>query len=265
MEKNFDHYDLLRWELFERLFPKMLLHGSDEVRDDFFRRLRDDSQGLTFAMFESLCMEDKVDCPYKAEDFQTEVLSRGNIGMVKIQPPEPNPDISISLRAYVVYSEKADKLPGRLYFIIKRFKEGQVFLMYVNEEEALKVEELTDHAGDMEFEYWRIAVSYARISCDRMMQEQAAGMEWSRDWKVFDWDDVEKRLDSGSHDIGITRDEWLEYMQWFSINDPEGFAGTVVCILLKEMGFSDKEALYYSEHADELAELLKKFKEQDRG
>lgn len=53
-------------------------------------------------------------------------------------------------------------------------------------------------------------------------------------------------------------------MQWVSINDPAGYEATVMCIFLKEAGFSDKEAAYFSGHMDELAELLKKSGKLDR-
>lgn len=265
MEKEFDHYEVLKWELFEKLFPKMIYYGGEGERDDFFRSLREDGQRLAFMMFEALCMEDKVDCPYKTEDFQAEAISRGNIGMVKIQPPECSPKSSGILRAYVAYSEKADAPQARLYFFIKRFAGGEAILMYADQKgEALKVEELTGHMGDIEYEYWRVAASYARIICDRVAKEQKTGKEWSRDWAAFDWEAVREKLDGGRHDIGITKDEWLEYMQWVSINDPAGYETTVMCIFLKEAGFSDKEAVYFSEHMDELAELFKKYGKLDR-
>ena len=39
--------------------------------------------------------------------------------------------------------------------MIKRFKDGKIFILYANPEcEKLLGEELTEHIGDMEYEYW---------------------------------------------------------------------------------------------------------------
>ena len=46
--------------------------------------------------------------------------------------------------------------------MIKRFKNGKIFILYANPEcEKLLGEELTEHTGDMEYEYWRLVRSYA--------------------------------------------------------------------------------------------------------
>ena len=46
--------------------------------------------------------------------------------------------------------------------MIKRFNDGKIFILYANPEcEKLLGEELTEHTGDMEYEYWRLVRSYA--------------------------------------------------------------------------------------------------------
>ncbi|MDE5909325.1 MAG: hypothetical protein K2H52_11380 [Lachnospiraceae bacterium] len=257
MEKEFDHYDVLKWELFEKLFPKMIYDGDEKSCTDFFNSLREEPQALTYAMFESMCSDDKAECPYKAEDFQAEVLSRGNIGMVKIQPPQGSQNVSSILRAYVVFSGKEGGIPVRLYFFVKRFIEGQVFIMYVNRQyEILKVEEITDYMDDIEREHYGIVKSYACIVYDMMAEQETAERQWSRDWSTFDWDSVRKSLGDRGTDIGLTRDECLEFLDWYALNNPGDYARKSVYIILREMGLNEKHAAYLSGHLDMLEALL---------
>lgn len=48
--------------------------------------------------------------------------------------------------------------------MIKRFKDGKIFILYANPNvRSYWGEELTEHTGDMEYEYWRLVRSYAEI------------------------------------------------------------------------------------------------------
>lgn len=57
--------------------------------------------------------------------------------------------------------------------MIKRFRSGNVFNIYVTpEEENLLGEELTDHVGDMEYEYWKLARDYSKIVLQDIMLDR---------------------------------------------------------------------------------------------
>ena len=57
--------------------------------------------------------------------------------------------------------------------------------------------------------------------------------KWSRDWKNFDWDKVIKNLNDldesmqnqkkGESNIGISIEEFKEYLDWLWENDPDYF------------------------------------------
>ncbi len=67
------------------------------------------------------------------------------------------------MRAYFIFTKSDDSRDTRRYFVIKRFKNGKIFILYANPEcEMLLGEELTEHTGDMEYEYWRLVRSYAK-------------------------------------------------------------------------------------------------------
>ncbi|MGN0315904.1 MAG: hypothetical protein ACI4EG_14090 [Fusicatenibacter sp.] len=53
-------------------------------------------------------------------------------------------------------------------------------------------------------------------------------IKWSRDWSTFDWEEIEQKMDaiqSGRTDVelGITREEFQEYLGWLNIHEPELF------------------------------------------
>lgn len=63
--------------------------------------------------------------------------------------------------------------------------------------------------------------------------------KWSRDWSTFDWDEIERKMDAlqaGDADVslGITREEFQEYLSWLSIYDPELFDSFLTMQQLKK-------------------------------
>lgn len=91
------------------------------------------------------------------------------------------------------------------------------------------------------------------------------GRKWSRDWADFDWTQVKKRFEEmegkkdgekAVFDVGISRDEFLEYLDWLSQNDMEGFYKAVLGIQLAEMGFDEDQAETLVAHPDMLIKAM---------
>lgn len=60
--------------------------------------------------------------------------------------------------------ERWDGRGTKRYFVVKRFKDGNVSILYVNAKmEVLLGEDLTGHIGDMEYEYHKLVSDYAKI------------------------------------------------------------------------------------------------------
>lgn len=66
--------------------------------------------------------------------------------------------------------------------------------------------------------------------------------QWSHNWETFNWDAVKEKLDyfgstggAGSIDLGISRDEFLEYLDWLSQNAPSELARLQLYLLLIEI------------------------------
>lgn len=111
--------------------------------------------------------------PYEKEDFEVNVFERGGINFLQILFPSYNPNINDILRTYLLFSKLADGSYMIRYFVIKRFRSGNVFNIYVTpEEENLLGEELTDHVGDMEYEYWKLARDYSKIVLQDIMLDR---------------------------------------------------------------------------------------------
>lgn len=77
---------------------------------------------------------------------------------------------------------------------------------------------------------------------------------WSRDWDQFDWESVERKLQQNpeimygnsvdfSASIGLSREEFLEFLEWFSMKHPEGSAYYMIAAtLVHKYGLTVEEA-----------------------
>lgn len=113
-------------------------------------------------MYQTLCEDDGLPYPYENSDFKVRIFERGGVNILQILLPSYNPNISDILRAYFIFTKRGSR-DTRRYFLIKRFKNGKIFILYANPEcEMMLGEELTEHIEDMEYEYWRLVRSYAK-------------------------------------------------------------------------------------------------------
>ena len=160
---EYGRYDCLRYELFEMLIPAMLYKGTEKERDEVFGFLKQDRKTFIHDMYQTLCEDDGLPYPYENSDFKVRILERGGVNILQILLPSYNPNISDILRAYFIFTKRGNSRDTRRYFVIKRFKDGKIFILYANPEcEVLLGEELTEHIEDMEYEYWRLVRSYAK-------------------------------------------------------------------------------------------------------
>ena len=142
----------------------MLYNGTEEEKETFFGLLQEEGDELINEMYQDICISDGLTYPYEKEDFKVEILERGGIRLLQICLPPYNPDINSILRVYFLFSKREVSNCARKYFMIKRFSSGEIFNIYVTSKfEQLLGEELTLHAGDMEYEYWKLVCDYAKV------------------------------------------------------------------------------------------------------
>lgn len=293
METQYNHYDYLRYELFEMLIPSMLYEGTEEQKEEFFQLLIHDGKNVICNMYSTMCGDDKLPYPYEKEDFEVNTLERGGIRILQILLPPYNPDISDILRAYLLFTRLQNGSYVKRYFVIKRFKDGSVFNLCITPEmEKLLGEELTEHVGDMEYEYWKLVRDYSRVifrnnqskekqgktqqaendESESTRNESDAG-RWSMDWGNFDWEAVVKKLemaekeieqkggDKKLYDIGITEEQFEEYFQWLYENAPEEYGRFMMYALLREKGVEEEDIEFCLSHPEELKQALDMMRE----
>lgn len=215
MEKEYNYYDYLRYELFEILIPRMLYKGTRKENDRFFQLLLQENKKLVHDIYKTLCEDDGLPYPYEKEDFEAEIFSRGNINVLQILLPPNNPDISDILRAYLLFTKYADKGLIKKYFVIKRFGNGSIFNLHITSDiEGVLGEELTAHIGDMEYEYRILVRDYIRTIIQDMRTEKKRGKHGKKDL-------IQDKWEGEQYNMEITVEQFEEFLRRLQENEPE--------------------------------------------
>ena len=86
--------------------------------------------------------------------------------------------------------------------------------------------------------------------------------KWMKDWENFDWEPVKEALDKKEKegikdmDVGITIDEFLDFMGWLLVHDKAMFSKLMLSMQLVEMGLSMEQALYVARNEELQEEIL---------
>lgn len=90
--------------------------------------------------------------------------------------------------------------------------------------------------------------------------------KWSRDWSQFNWDEITAKITSISSmeskeenfDLGINREEFLEYLDWLMETAPEKYAQYLQYSILRNIGMDDTLSYELVKNPKMLKKLLKK-------
>ncbi len=227
MEKKYNYYDYLRYELFEELIPRLLYKGTSEEQNDFFQSLLQGNKHMIHELFQTMCEDDGVPYPYNNVDFETEIFERGGVNILQILLPPCDPEINAILRAYLLYIKWEDRGYIKKYFLIRRFDNGDVFNLYISPDiKGYLCEELTEHIDDMEYEYWRLVRDFTALMVQDMRsakerkksrQKAKTGNRRNKDKK----DVKECSEDEINPDKETGLEEFIEYIQRIQKKDPE--------------------------------------------
>ncbi len=94
--------------------------------------------------------------------------------------------------------------------------------------------------------------------------------KWSRDWNSVDWNEIRQKLNLAEKaeaegrrigqkikpEIGITKDEFEEYMRWLCETNPEDFEKVIFMMSLREAGMSIEEAEYFADNPEMFRKAL---------
>ena len=180
-ELDYNKYDLLKYELFEQLLPSLLYSLDEEKYKMFMEDLTSETVNLVYQLFTKLCKEDKVECPYKKEDFAIDIVDEAGLEFVIVSIPAWSPQINSVLRIYIITArerENPDKKHTR-YFYIKKFADkGMVHVMYVSpSDELLLGDEVTNHVGDMAYERRTVARNLMVVLIDELHLRKGAEVD----------------------------------------------------------------------------------------
>ena len=180
-ELDYNKYDLLKYELFEQLLPSLLYSLDEEKYKMFMEDLTSEIVNLVYQLFTKLCKEDKVECPYKKEDFAIDIVDEAGLEFVIVSIPAWSPQINSVLRIYIITArerENPDKKHTR-YFYIKKFADkGMVHVMYVSpSDELLLGDEVTNHVGDMAYERRTVARNLMVVLIDELHLRKGAEVD----------------------------------------------------------------------------------------
>lgn len=106
------------------------------------------------------------------------------------------------------------------------------------------------------------------IAGDTGIVKKESCTKWSKVWEEFDWEEVKKKLaeakkdeyKSGEYDVGITKEEFIEFSDWLRENLPAQYYKVILSIQLAECGLSDEEIDFWLKYPDILKMILDKIK-----
>lgn len=93
---------------------------------------------------------------------------------------------------------------------------------------------------------------------------------WSRDWSKMEWKNIKEKLvdidnlpeeEKKLTDIGITHDEFVEYLEWLAENEPEEYWKSIFSLKLRELGVPIEIVEYWVQHPEEFTEEIRKWSE----
>lgn len=283
MEQDSTYYSYLRSNFFEKLIPRIVYYGSERERYRFFQQLRDNGRNFIYYLFNMVYADEIPSYPYEKDNFILDVIQRDNVLIIQLFLPAYNPNADDILRTYLVFDKNNNDILSKKYFVTKRFSNGQNFIIYITPQlKELTLEELTIYEGNMEYEYQILINNYYKIleeetsvvsqkkrKTDNNQIVSDNEQEWSRDWSNFNLKETVAKLDKaemqskqkgiplGTIDIGITQEEFLEYLHWIYNNDSKDLLRLSLYVLLKEAGATHEKAVIESFSPGALEQLCK--------
>lgn len=274
--------DYISYYYFEKLLPQKIYSGNSSKQRCTLNELRyggEDYINHTYNSFYQKANLSASDAKFK---FHVNVTEREDISLIQITTPPQRTDIDSILRAYLLFYEYNDDFIVEKYFFIKSLPTGKKYIVYTTPQmEHFIMGQLHTHNDDMESEYHELILCfYEIISADIKTYEKAKkhpdkkdNGNWSKDWKHFDWNKINENInkmaeelkEGGSKpnilDVGITQEEFIEYFEWLSNNNPIEYFKEILYITLRSAGASHDKAVLGSNNSKALKQLCEFLKD----
>lgn len=174
--EKYNKYDLLKYELFEQLLPRLLYTLSEEQKKVFLEEIEAEAGNMVYELFKRLCDEDGIDCPYCEDDFPAEAVHEGGLSFISVAIPESEFQVNQVLRVYFLTAHERqnhEKQHTRYFYIKKFIDKGMVHVMYISpKEEPMLGDELTNHMDDRAYERRALARNFMIILMDEFHPEE---------------------------------------------------------------------------------------------
>lgn len=249
----------IRSYYFEDILPYMIYSGNLLEQKSFLNELRFNGEDFINFTYNFLC-KNILCLPLNIEyKFKVNIIEKNIFNLIQIVLPPHNPKIDDVLRAYLVFYNCNYALIEK-YFLIRQSSNGKKYIIYINPQiEKSIMGELYVPNDDMDFEYHKLITNcFEIITSDTIRKtktENSNSQNWSKDWKNFDWSEIERNIDrmterinlhhirSDTFDVGITQEDFIEYLKWLSINNPTEHLKIMLYISLRNAGVSPDKAL----------------------
>lgn len=274
--------DYISYYYFERLLPQKIYSENSLKQWCTLNELRYGGEDYINSSYNSFYQKANLSPSNTEYKINVNVMEREDISIIKFTPPPQKSDIDCILRAYLLFYEYDDGFIIEKYFFIKRLPTGEKYIIYTTPQmECFIMGQLHTENDDMESEYQELIVYFceilsANIKTDEKTKNQSNKKDtenWSKDWKHFDWNKINENInrmakelkENGTKpdilDIGITQEEFIEYFEWLSKNDPLEYLKKLLYITLRSAGASHDKAISGSNNSEALKQLCKVLKD----
>lgn len=274
--------DYIFYYYFEKLLPEKIYSGNILEQRCTLNELRYGREDYINSSFNSFYQKANLSVSDTEYKFHVNIMEREDIHVLKITFPPQKADIDSILRAYLLFYEYNDKIFIEKYFLIKRLPTGEKYIIYVTPQMELYIMgQLHAQNDDMESEYQELIIYFHEIiSTDIKAYEKTENHsdqkdteKWSKDWKHFDWNKITDNInkmakelkESGKKpnilDVGITQEEFFEYFEWLSSNNPIQYFKELLYLTLRNAGASHDKGVISSDNSEILKQLCEILKE----
>lgn len=98
--------------------------------------------------------------------------------------------------------------------------------------------------------------------------------KWSEDWENFDWEIVREKLkavkkefgdtaEGKKQDVGITAEQFKEFLQWLQENEPEEYDNLILYMILRERGMEKQDIDFCLSHLEALEKALDTLQDEE--
>lgn len=165
MDKNKKiRLECIKYEFIHEIMPNLLYSGTYEEDEMLLQGLHIYRGRQLCTLFQEICTMESVENPYQPQAFQVECYVSGPLHFIQMDFPYDDLKINNTIRAYIVYTSLGYAIDLKKYFIIRRFKDGLVHLLFIDEDGKQLLGAEVVPAEGVEKEHALLLQTYRRLN-----------------------------------------------------------------------------------------------------